>query len=363
MAGMPKKNYYEILEVSETASTEEIRKSFQKKARTLHPDVNKEPDAEERFKEVSEAYAVLSDSEKRAHYDAMLRGMPVPGSGPHSPFGGQSPDFGFGGFGGNWSVFSRQPAYKPTPGQDVRIELSLTREEAKEGCKKGVSFDRYVTCEVCHGTGSRDGNAPITCNMCGGKGTMEIDLSQLMGIGLGTMQMPCPQCEGSGKIVSDPCERCGGAGRHMGAGETVVTILPKSHDEEVIYKDNLGNAGTNGAPSGNLQVHISIPQERLSHESRIGFQVIGFGLPFIFFGLFQNELVFSLIAIIAAFLIGACIIIKNGCLHKSAEWWRNGGKALLSGATNGVVFVIFLLVIVSCTANTYHSFDPSGRGF
>ena len=166
MAGMNDKDYYAILGVDKDASAKDIQKAFQQKARKLHPDVNKEPDAEERFKEVSEAYAVLSDEQKRARYDAMRSGGPFGAGAPSA--GGYAGGYqggysgGFGGFGfpfGGMGGFSTQrrrnaSAYNPSTGADVVVEVKLSREQAKDGARVAVKYPRYEACDNCHGSGS-----------------------------------------------------------------------------------------------------------------------------------------------------------------------------------------------------------------
>lgn len=356
MSTMQNKNYYEVLGVSKTASVEEIRHAFQKKARTLHPDVNKEPDAEARFKEVSEAYAVLSDPDKRQHYDAIRRGaFPFPGAGSAATAAHGAPDFGFGGFSPTWDVYAKQPAYKPERGQDVSVSLNLTREEAKQGCSKGFSYDAFVRCDVCDGSGSKDDAEPAVCNMCHGTGRMEIDLSQLMGLGLGAMQMLCPQCEGSGRVVSDPCERCGGSGRYMGASEAVVEIDPHTQDESLIVKKGAGNAGTNRTEAGNLNIRINIPEEKLSPESQRGFSLIGFALPFLLVGLYFNELVVMSVLVSVGVLIGFVLVLKEGFLKRGKSWWKHGGKAILRGIETGLFCALLVGFLVSCGSNSYNN--------
>ena len=162
MASMNDKDYYAILGVEKDASTDDIRKAFQQKARKLHPDVNKEPDAEERFKEVSEAYAVLSDPDKRKRYDAMRSGNPFAGAGTGAPAqpGGYADPFGFGGNPFGWGPFGgtssrgRSRAYRPRAGADVVYELTLDAQSAADGARRGVTYQRYASCDVCHGSGS-----------------------------------------------------------------------------------------------------------------------------------------------------------------------------------------------------------------
>ena len=223
MASMNDKDYYAILGVEKDASTEEIRKAFQQKARKLHPDVNKAPDAEERFKEVSEAYAVLSDPDKRKRYDAMRSGNPFAGGyggaassqgGYADPFAG-SP-FGWGPFGGAASR-RRSRAYNPRSGDDVIFDLTVDAATAAKGTRRGVTYQRYVSCSSCHGSGSVKSEHSETCPTCGGRGSITVDTGLF-----GVMVMTCPECEGTGRVVADPCSACGGTGRTLSASEVIM---------------------------------------------------------------------------------------------------------------------------------------------
>ena len=220
MATMNEKDYYEILGVSKDATSRDIQKAFQQKARKLHPDVNKEPDAEEKFKEVSEAYAVLSDEQKRARYDAMRSSNPFAGAPTASPYGGgYAGNTGYGNpfeggfpFGGAWGQQRRgQAAYNPENGANVVVDIKLDAKEAKGGARKTVRYTRFDTCGHCGGSGSVSSEHAHTCPSCGGRGHIDVDLSFLFGAG--TFQSVCPECGGSGKVVADPCPDCGGSGR------------------------------------------------------------------------------------------------------------------------------------------------------
>lgn len=180
MATMNEKDYYEILGVSKDATSRDIQKAFQQKARKLHPDVNKEPDAEEKFKEVSEAYAVLSDEQKRARYDAMRSGNPFAGAPTASPYGGgYAGSTGYGNpfeggfpFGGAWGQQRRgQAAYNPENGANVVVDIKLDAKEAKGGARKTVRYTRFDTCSNCGGSGSVSSEHAHTCPSCGAAAT------------------------------------------------------------------------------------------------------------------------------------------------------------------------------------------------
>lgn len=358
MASMNDKDYYAILGVDHDATEEQIRKAFQQKARKLHPDINKEPDAEERFKEVSEAYAVLSDPDKRRRYDAMQSGSPFAASGGYGspsaqgdPFGGMGGFWGFpfgGGFGSQRTARSRSRAYNPQAGGDVVYQLDIDEKQAREGCRKGVTYQRYVACEVCHGMGSVHTDHARTCPTCGGSGHISVDLASLFGIGV--MNMVCPECEGSGKVVADPCDSCGGSGRVLSASEVVVDVPAGSHDGDTVRVSGMGNAGTNGSTSGDFVCRVGVPSERLSPRAAQGFQMIGFALPFIILGLTVKVLV-EVAAVFSLPLcgIGIWLILKSGgFLHHGSRWWKNAGSYLVNGAVNGATVAIFMSFMVSC---------------
>lgn len=358
MASMTEKDYYAILEISTDASDEEIRKAFQKKARKLHPDVNKAPDAEERFKEVSEAYAVLSDSQKRARYDAMRSGNPfagyagsAPSQGSYSdPFGAGPFGWGFP-FGGSYQTRSqkRSRSYNPRVGQDVVMQVTLNDQKAKEGTKQGVTYQRYVACEVCHGSGSVETAHAQTCPTCHGSGSIGVDLSGLFGFGV--MNMTCPECEGTGKVVADPCSACGGTGRTLSASEVVVTIPPHVHDGDEVRIEGMGNAGTNGSTAGDFVCRVAVPSEQLQPRQGLGFQLLGFDAPFVLFSLIAGML--SSVAVFVAVLavVGLVLILTGGHLSRSARWWKNAGSYFMGGFSQGFILALLMVSLYSCTAS------------
>lgn len=358
MSSMTEKDYYAILGVPEDATTDQIRKAFQQKARKLHPDVNKEPDAEEKFKEVSEAYAVLSDEDKRRRYDAMRSGNVFAQSTPSStggygyggygsPFGGYG---GYGGFGGFPNQRQqKRAAFNPQAGQDVVYQLDLDPKTAAAGCRRGITYQRYVSCDHCHGTGSTEADHAKTCPTCGGSGTIDVDLSQIFGgLGFGAMRMQCPECEGTGKVVGDPCDHCHGSGRVLSGSEAIVDIPAGSHDGDTVRLKGMGNAGTNGAPPGDLVVRVGVPAERLSPESAMGFQVIGFIIPFIVFGLFFNVLDIMLPLMAIPIVLAGVFIARGGIGKHNAVWWKNAGRYVLNGLSNGFLLAVFLGLLFSC---------------
>ncbi len=353
MASMTEKDYYAILEVDEGATTDEIRKAFQQKARKLHPDVNKEPDAEERFKEISEAYAVLSDDQKRKRYDAMRSGMPFANGGyaGGSPFGndggypGGSP-FGEGfPFGGTWSSSTTSSrSYRPRAGADILFHLDLDAEAAEKGVRRGVTYQRYATCDVCHGQGSVEHTEATTCPTCGGAGHMYIDLASILGFG--HFEVTCPECEGSGKVVVDPCVSCGGTGRVLTATEVVVEIPEDSHDGDEVRIEGMGNAGTNGCESGDFVCEVRVAEERLTPQQQSGLRLAGVGLPILVLSLLTGTPRITSVVGAAMVAVGFAMTIRDGA-HMNTHWWRQAIAELVSGAMSGVLIVLLLSVISS----------------
>ena len=355
MASMNDKDYYAILGVAADASVEDIRKAFQTKARKLHPDVNKEPGAEERFKEVSEAYAVLSDPDKRRRYDAMRSGSPfaggpaAAGGAPSSPYGQGSPfdwGFPFGGMGQAGGA-RRARGYNPQTGGDVVYPLDIDAGAARDGCDRGVTYQRYVSCESCSGAGSIHSDHARTCPTCGGTGHISVDIGFLFSMGV--MNMVCPECEGSGRVVEDPCERCGGTGRVLSASEVVVHVPAGSHDGDTVRIKGMGNAGTNGAASGDFVCRVGVPSERLEPSQAQGMQMIGFALPFLVLGLIMDVVAQLAVIIVVPMLIGIYLVLRGGSILKhGGRWWKNAGGALASGAMNGASIAVFVVLLVSC---------------
>ncbi len=366
MSAMNEKDYYEVLGVSKDATTDEIRRAFQKKARTLHPDVNKEPDAEERFKEVSEAYAVLSDDAKRARYDSMRSGNPFASAGYGNAgyggagyggagYGGGVGGWPFGGMGGmgGWpfggaSTTSSGRAYKPRAGADVVVEIDLDAEQAKNGCQRGIKYNRYETCGVCSGKGTVHSEESCTCPTCGGTGHMTIDLASILGFG--AMTVVCPECEGSGRVVSNPCEACGGSGRKQTVSEITVDIPAGSHDGDEIRVEGKGNAGTNGSSTGAFVARVGVASERVSPGQASALSTLGFCLPFVLLNIIQGQV--YLLTFIIALAIGASVwsFFRYGGFGSGATWWKNAGKSLMSGAVHGSIFAIIAFLMFSCTS-------------
>lgn len=260
-----KRDYYEVLGVSKGASDEEIKKSHRRLAKQYHPDLNKDnPDAAEKFKELNEAYEVLSDKDKRAKYDQFgFAGVdPSYGGGGAGGFGGfDMGDLGDlfgsffgGGFGGGRSSSARRNA--PQRGDSIRQSVILSFEEAAFGCEKEISVERIEACDECGGTGAAKGTSPETCPNC--RGTGVVTQTQRTPLGMFQTQGACPNCHGTGKIIKKPCSKCSGAGRVRKTRKFKVNIPAGIDEGQSIQQRGQGNAGVNGGPAGDLFVSVSI---------------------------------------------------------------------------------------------------------
>lgn len=361
MATMNEKDYYAILGVSKDASARDIQKAFQQKARKLHPDVNKEPDAEERFKEVSEAYAVLSDEQKRARYDAMRSGSPFAGAPGASPYaGGYSGGYqGYGGspFGVPFGGARRsRSAYNPEAGADVIVDVDLSATQAKQGARRAVKYRRYEPCDRCAGSGSVSSASAHTCPSCGGTGSVEVDLSFLFGGGM--FQTVCPECGGSGRVISDPCPECGGSGRTPVVTEAVIEFPADTHDGDMVRVKAMGHAGTNGAEGGDLVGRARVASERLEDSARTGFYLVGFALPFLI--LFAVSGIVSLVTFIclAMMVFGIVSIVRDGVRERSRLWWKRGLEQIVSGCANGLLLAFISVSFASCSHGMMMGFVP-----
>ncbi|WP_028850945.1 molecular chaperone DnaJ [Thermocrispum municipale] len=253
------KDYYGILGVAKNATEQEIKRAYRKLARELHPDVNPSEDAQHRFAEVTQAYEVLSDPQKRKIVD--LGGDPLD-NGAGARAGARDPFAGFGGlsdimdafFGGTGAATGRGPRSRVQPGSDALIRISLTLEECATGVTKEIAVDTAVLCDVCRGSGSQSGSKTVTCDTCDGRG--EIQTVQRSFLGQVMTSRPCPVCQGYGEIISDPCTKCGGDGR-VRARRTVTAKIPGGVGDGMrIRLAGQGEVGPGGGPAGDLYVEI-----------------------------------------------------------------------------------------------------------
>ena len=259
---MAKTDYYELLGIARTASDEEIKKAFKKLALKHHPDrnPNNKKEAEEKFKEIAEAYEVLSDQDKRERYDRFghegLRGQNVGQyASAEDVFSAFGDLFGGGGGGGIFDELfggGRRQHGGPRRGSSIEHELILTFEEAAFGVEKAIQVPRRDQCEACSGSGAKPGTSPQTCPQCHGSGQVQ----QVQGFF--SIRTGCPRCRGAGKIIADPCQECEGSGTKIRRKTIRGTIPPGTHDGVILRVRGEGNAGANGAPRGDLHLHIRV---------------------------------------------------------------------------------------------------------
>ena len=244
-----KRDYYDVLGVGRDASQDEIRRAYRQKAREYHPDVNASPDAADRFREVKEAYDVLSDDEKRAMYDRFGHNAD-PFSRGFSDFSGFGIDDLFNeffGFGTRARTAARQA---PARGRDLRVDVTLEFEEAIFGTEKELEIPRWEICDVCGGSGAEPGSRPIICPQCAGAG--EVRQAQQAGLfGSFVTVVTCPHCGGSGEVIKTPCSKCHGRQR-VHSSKVISIEVPAGVDEGTrIRLTGEGDAGERGGPPGN----------------------------------------------------------------------------------------------------------------
>jgi molecular chaperone DnaJ len=271
-----KRDYYEVLGVPKDATKDQIKAAYRDLALKYHPDRNKSPDAEEKFKELSEAYAVLSDDEKRSQYDQFGHaGI----SGRYSAedifrgadFGDIFRDFGFGGFGGFDSIFDmlfgrrggfgRSRPSEPVQGRDIERELTITLQEAAKGTEAELEIPRTVVCDNCHGSGAKPGTQPQTCPKCRGSG--ELRYVQTQGFAQIVQIAACDKCRGTGKVISSPCNVCRGTGVTRKFGKIKVKIPPGVDTGSVLRLSGEGEAGQRGAPTGDLYIVVRVKPDEV----------------------------------------------------------------------------------------------------
>ncbi|MCW3481496.1 molecular chaperone DnaJ [Neisseriaceae bacterium JH1-16] len=260
---MSKRDYYDVLGVNRDASDDDIKKAYRKLAMKYHPDRNPDSkEAEDKFKEVKEAYEMLSESDKRAAYDQFGHAGVDPNMGAGGGFRGGQGGFGdfadafgdifgdiFGGRAGGGG--GRSNVYR---GADLRYNMEISLEEAAKGCERQIRIPTHENCDVCHGSGAKPGTQPKTCTTCGGHG--QVRVSQ----GFFSVQQTCPTCHGSGKQITDPCTKCHGAGQ-LKTHKTLNVKIPAGVDEgDRIRLAGEGEPGTNGGPAGDLYVVTHIKQ-------------------------------------------------------------------------------------------------------
>ena len=257
-----KRDYYEVMGIDKNASEDEIKKAFRKLAKQYHPDLHPgDKEAEAKFKEVNEAYEVLSNSEKRARYDQFGHAGVDPnygaGAGGGSPFGADI-DLGdifssfFGGFGGG----RHSNPNAPRRGTDVEVHLMLSFEEAAKGCKKTINYTCIESCKSCSGSGASAGTSPKICPACNGSGQVRINKRTPFGVIQTSHQ--CDRCRGKGKIIDTPCSSCSGTGQARNKNSIEITVPAGIDEGQILNVGGKGNVGKNRGPSGDLHVIIGV---------------------------------------------------------------------------------------------------------
>lgn len=269
-----KRDYYEVLGLQKGASEADIKKAFKTMARKYHPDLHPgDKEAEEKFKEINEAYSVLNDPEKKALYDQFGHAGVDPnyGAGGEGGFGGFSGGFGdvgdifdsifggFGGFGGGRSTAASANA--PRRGGDINTSITIDFMEACQGVRKKIRINHFEQCPTCHGSGKDANTVETTCTACNGTGSVKIN--QRTPFGVISSQKVCSKCGGRGKIVTNPCKTCNGGGRVRKQKELEINIPAGIDNDQVLRVGGQGDVGLNGGPTGDLNVAISVRKHDL----------------------------------------------------------------------------------------------------
>ena len=271
-----KRDYYEVLGLSKGADEASIKKAYRTLAKKYHPDMNPgNAEAEQKFKEVNEAYSVLSDSEKKAQYDQFGHAAFEQGGGGYGGYGGFS-DFGDigdifssffgGGFGGGFGGSSSSRRNAPQRGEDIGVHITLTFEEAAFGVKKDISYKRIQKCDECHGSGASKGTQAETCSHCNGTGQRRV-MQRMGGMQFQTT-VTCDNCRGTGKIIKNPCSNCSGTG-YVRIMKTLSVDIPAGIDNgERIALRGQGSDGRNGGSAGDLIITVSIKPHKIFKRER-----------------------------------------------------------------------------------------------
>lgn len=259
-----KRDYYEVLGISRTATDEEVKKAYRRLARQYHPDVNKDPNAETHFKEINEAYEILSDGNKRAAYDRFGHAATQPGGFPggFDPYAGGMGGFGVGDiFETLFSTMNATAQRAPQRGSNIGTKVTLEFEEAVFGSEKEVEVSRFAACQTCSGSGAEPGTEVQTCPQC--KGTGEVRRVAQSFLGSMVQVVTCDKCHGEGKIISTPCHVCKGEGRVHEAARLVVKIPAGVDEASQIRLAGEGDAGIHNQPAGDLYINLGVKPHKL----------------------------------------------------------------------------------------------------
>lgn len=270
-----KRDYYEVLGVSREAADADIKRAYRKLSKQYHPDINKESGADEKFKEITEAYEVLSDSQKRAAYDQYGHAATDPNFGAGGGYGG------YGGFGGGFSGFDfddilgsffggaagggARRANAAQKGNDLQYRVNLEFEEAIFGTEKTISYKRNQECHTCHGTGAKEGTSPVTCSKCHGSGAVQVERQTPFGRVM--TQTVCDVCKGTGKEIKEKCTTCHGSGTENQEHSVKITVPAGVEDDQQMRVTGQGEAGRNGGPYGDLYVVFRVkPSDKFTRQ-------------------------------------------------------------------------------------------------
>ena len=328
---MAKRDYYEILGVQKSASKDEIKKAYRKQALKYHPDKNKgDKSSEEKFKEASEAYHVLSDEKRKTNYDQF----------GHAAFeGGGGQGFGNFDFGSSFSdifedffgddIFggSRRSGRRTSNrGNDLRYDLSVSLEEAYNGLEKNIKYSTYKKCGGCSGSGAAKGSSPIKCKYCGGRGKVRSNQ------GFFTIQQTCPECSGYGETISKPCSDCSGNGK-VQSNENVSVKIPKGVDDGTrIRVSNKGEAGTKGGSNGDLYLFVSIESHSIFKRSD---ENLFYELPVTF----SDAALGTTVEVPSIDGGRSKIKIPQGTQHGKQFRLKGKGMPILRGSTHGDLYI------------------------
>ena len=338
-----KKDYYEVLGLNKDASDEDIKRAFRKLAKQYHPDVNKDPDAESKFKEIGEAYAVLSDPQKKAQYDqfghaAFENG--ANGAGGFSGFDFGDIDLGdifgdlFGGSFGFGRGSRKANATRPIKGEDSLVSINLTFEEAVFGCKKSIKLDLNEKCDKCNGKGGFDEQ---TCSTCNGHGRVISQQSSLFGVF--QTQTTCPDCGGSGKTFKEKCSVCHGSGQVRKNKEITINV-PEGIDEGMQQRiSEKGSSGYNGGPNGDIYIEYHVDDHEIFEREE---DDIYLEVP-----LTIKEAILGCKKEIPTLTGNVILDVKPGTQNLDKVKLKNKGVKNLNSSNKGDMYVVYNIVIPS----------------
>lgn len=340
---MAKRDYYEVLGVSKTASDDEIKKAYRQLAKKYHPDVSTEENAEEKFKEVQEAYDCLSDPQKREQYNQFGH------QDPNSFGGGGFSGFGGGGFGGFEDIFSaffgggqtqRRSQSGPQRGRNLKVSVNLTFEEAAFGIEKEINLNKYDTCKDCSGTGAMSKSDISVCSKCHGTGKVYVEQNSIFG--RVRTESICPDCNGTGKTIKNKCTTCKGEGRVKAQSKIKVRIPSGVEDGQTLTVSGKGEGGINGGLPGDLYIQVNVKEHDVFERDGLNLYM-------------EMPITFSQAAlggnVEIPTLNGSCTL-KIPAGTQTGTKFKIGGKGIVDGRTNTAGHLYVVVKIVTPTKLT-----------